>query len=50
MKALTPEEALIYHAGPEAVVKALCELSAAVEELSTTVVTKLSQLIIDGMI
>ncbi|MCF6157237.1 MAG: IS66 family transposase [wastewater metagenome] len=38
MKALTPEEALeIYHAGPEAVVKALCELSAAVERLERRV-------------
>lgn len=38
MKALTPEEALeIYHAGPEAVVKTLCELSAAVVELSATI-------------
>ncbi|KAA0248313.1 MAG: IS66 family transposase, partial [Candidatus Jettenia sp.] len=38
MKALTPEEALeIYHAGPEAVVRALCELSAAVVELSATI-------------
>lgn len=38
MKALTPEEALaIYQAGPEAVVKALCELSAAVERLERRV-------------
>ena len=38
MKALTREEALaIYHAGPEAVVKALCELSAAVERLEQRV-------------
>jgi hypothetical protein len=38
MKALTREEALaIYQAGPEAVVKALCELSAAVERLERRV-------------
>ncbi|MDN3511821.1 MAG: DUF6444 domain-containing protein [Candidatus Jettenia sp.] len=37
MKALTSEEALkIYHAGPEAVVKALCELSVVVK-LSATI-------------
>lgn len=34
MKALTPQEALkIYQSGPEAVIKILCELSAAVERL-----------------
>lgn len=34
MKAITPEEALaIYHAGPEAVVKTICELSAKLVEL-----------------
>ena len=38
MKALTREEALaIYKSGPEAVVKALCELSAAVERLEERV-------------
>jgi transposase len=38
MKALTREEALaIYNSGPEAVVKALCELSAAVERLERRV-------------
>lgn len=35
MKVITPEEALaIYHAGPEAVVKVICELSAQVVKLS----------------
>jgi len=39
MKAISPEEALaIYHAGPEAVVKTICELSAKVCALSQTVV------------
>lgn len=34
MKAISPEEALaIYHAGPEAVVKTICELSAKLVEL-----------------
>lgn len=38
MKALTRQEALaIYQAGPEAVVQALCELSAAVERLERRV-------------
>jgi transposase len=38
MKALTREEALkIYESGPEAVVKTLCELSAAVEQLERRV-------------
>ena len=38
MKALTKEEALkIYHSGPEAVVKILCELSASVERLEERV-------------
>ncbi len=38
MKVITPEEALaIYHAGPEAVVKTICELSAKVCELSAMV-------------
>ncbi|TLD40132.1 MAG: Transposase [Candidatus Jettenia ecosi] len=45
MKALTPEEAReIYHAGPEAVVKALCELSAAVERLELRIKELESQL------
>jgi transposase len=35
---MTPEEALaIYHAGPQAVVKVLCELSAQVELLQQQV-------------
>src|SRR3990167_9179372 len=34
MKVISPEEALaIYHAGPEAVVKTICELSAKLVEL-----------------
>lgn len=38
MKAITPEEALaIYHAGPEAVVKTICELSQTVCKLSARV-------------
>jgi transposase len=38
MKPITPEEALaIYHAGPEAVVKTICDLSKAVCELSARV-------------
>src|SRR3989338_4508903 len=39
MKVITPEEALaIYHEGPEAVVKTICELSAKVCELNAVVV------------
>ena len=38
MNVISPEEALaIYHAGPEAVVKTICELSAKVCALSQTV-------------